>query len=149
MIDTQLLGKLYKTNDAEKDYEMTNIHLFIQDKNDNEALINDSYFSPEELYDDDIIEEDCFTSEELDEPSEKDNIELYTKLLVNTPYTDIDFDEEVTYEVVGSTEASPDQNKISDESPLGRAIVGKEKGETVTVESPNGEYRVKILEITK
>lgn len=62
---------------------------------------------------------------------------------------DMDFDEEVTYEVVGSTEASPDQNKISDESPLGRAIVGKEKGETVTVESPNGEYQVKILEITK
>lgn len=60
-------------SDAEKEYEMTNIHLFIQDKNNNETLINDSYFSPDELYDDGIIEEDCFTSEELDEPSEKNN----------------------------------------------------------------------------
>jgi hypothetical protein len=108
----EILAKTKKGNeyiaqlisDAEKDYEMTNIHLFIQDKNDNEALINDSYFSPEELYDDDIIEEDCFTSEELDEPSEKDNIELYTKLLVDTPYTDIDFDEEeIELPLIGSS----------------------------------------------
>ena len=62
---------------------------------------------------------------------------------------DLDFEEEVSYEVVGSTEASPDLNKISDESPLGRAIIGAKCGETVTVEAPNGEYQVKIISITK
>ena len=62
---------------------------------------------------------------------------------------DMDFEEEVSYEIVGSTEASPDQNKISDESPLGRALIGAKPEEVVTVESPNGEYQVKILEISK
>ena len=62
---------------------------------------------------------------------------------------DIDFDEEVVYEVVGSTEADPTQNKISDESPLGRAMLGAAPGETVTVGAPNGEYQVKIVSITK
>lgn len=62
---------------------------------------------------------------------------------------DIDFEEEVIYEIVGSTEAEPDKNKISDESPLGRALIGAKVDETVSVESPNGEYQVKIIEITK
>lgn len=62
---------------------------------------------------------------------------------------DMDFDEEVVYEIVGSTEASPDFNKISDESPLGKALMGASPQQIVTVESPNGEYQVKVLEITK
>lgn len=62
---------------------------------------------------------------------------------------DIDFEEEVIYEIVGSTEAEPDKNKISDESPLGKALLGSLVNDTVSVESPNGEYQVKILEITK
>lgn len=62
---------------------------------------------------------------------------------------DIDFEEEIIYEIVGSTEAEPDKNKISDESPLGRALLGAAVNETVSVESPNGEYQVKILEISK
>ncbi len=62
---------------------------------------------------------------------------------------DIDFEEEMIYEVVGSTEAAPDQNKISDESPLGAAILGAAVGDVVKVASPNGEYEVKIIEISK
>ncbi len=62
---------------------------------------------------------------------------------------DIDFEEEMVYEIVGSTEASPDVNKISDESPLGRAIIGAKPDEIVTVTAPNGEYQVKILSISK
>ena len=62
---------------------------------------------------------------------------------------DMDFDEEVVYEIVGSTEASPYFNKISDESPLGKALMGASPQQVVTVESPNGEYQVKVLEITK
>lgn len=62
---------------------------------------------------------------------------------------DIDFEEEAAYEIVGSTEASPDENKISDESPLGKALIGAAPESVVIVESPNGEYKVKVLEISK
>lgn len=74
-----------------------------------------------------------------------------SKVVVGTKVKilDIDFEEEVTYEVVGSTEADPTAGKISDESPIGRALLGAAQGETVKVMSPNGEYEVKILEITK
>ncbi len=74
-----------------------------------------------------------------------------SKVTVGTKVTifDIDFEEELIYDIVGSTEASPDKNKISDESPLGRAIIGAAPGETVTVTAPNGEYKVKIISITK
>lgn len=51
------------------------------------------------------------------------------------------------YTIVGSKEADPFLNKISNESPIARAIMGKKTGETVTVDSPNGKYNVKILEI--
>lgn len=84
-------------NDAEKEFEMNNIHQFIQDKNDNETLINDSYFSADELdnEDDEIIEEECFTAEELNEDEEGDgDNEIYKKLLIESSYTDIDFSEE-------------------------------------------------------
>ena len=84
-------------NDAEKEFEMNNIHQFIQDKNDNETLINDSFFTSDELddEDDEIIEEECFTAEELNEDEEGngDN-EIYKKLLIESYYTDIDFSEE-------------------------------------------------------
>lgn len=84
-------------NDAEKEFEMNNIHQFIQDKNDNETLINDSFFTSDELddEDDEIIEEECFTAEELNEDEEGngDN-EIYKKLLIESSYTDIDFSEE-------------------------------------------------------
>lgn len=84
-------------NDAEKEFEMNNIHQFIQDKNDNETLINDSFFTSDELddEDDEIIEEECFTAEELNEDEEGngDN-EIYKKLLIESQYTDIDFSEE-------------------------------------------------------
>lgn len=62
---------------------------------------------------------------------------------------DYDFDEEVTYSVVGSTEADPDNGKISDESPIGKALIGKKLGDVVDVETPGGVIQLKILEIGK
>ncbi len=59
------------------------------------------------------------------------------------------WDEEILYSIVGSTEADPLLNKISDMSPIGKAILGKKAGETVVVETPQGHVNVKILEITK
>jgi len=60
---------------------------------------------------------------------------------------DVDFEEEIEYSIVGSTEADPDKNKISNESPIARAILGLRVGDVVSVDSPNGKYDVKIVEI--
>ncbi len=56
-------------------------------------------------------------------------------------------DETENYKIVGSTEADPFENKISNESPIAKAIIGKKAGAKVTVESPNGKYDIEILEI--
>ncbi|MBE6150027.1 MAG: transcription elongation factor GreA [Firmicutes bacterium] len=56
-------------------------------------------------------------------------------------------DETEEYSIVGSKEADPFANKISNESPIAKAIMGKKVGDTVTVDSPNGKYSVKIVEI--
>lgn len=58
-----------------------------------------------------------------------------------------DDDEEEEYKIVGSLEADPFENKISDESPIGKAVIGHKEGETVNVESPNGAYPVTIKEV--
>ena len=59
----------------------------------------------------------------------------------------IDDEDEEEYKIVGSQEADPFQNRISNESPLALAILGHKIGDVVTVESPTGEYDVKILDI--
>ena len=59
----------------------------------------------------------------------------------------IDDDEDEIYSIVGSTEADPFANKISNESPIAQAIWNRKVGETVTVTSPNGEYQVRIKAI--
>ena len=51
------------------------------------------------------------------------------------------------YHIVGSAEANPAENKLSNESPVGKAILGKKKGETVEVTAPRGKLKFKILEI--
>lgn len=58
-------------------------------------------------------------------------------------------DKEITYHIVGSTEANAVQNKISDQSPIGKALLGERVGKTVKVEAPAGIIQLKILEITK
>ena len=64
---------------------------------------------------------------------------------------DVEFEEELEYSIVGSTEADPDLYKISDESPVGKALVGRNVGETVDVTLPNngGVIQLKILSIDK
>lgn len=71
-------------------------------------------------------------------------VDVGTKL----KYLDIEEDEEYVFMVVGTAEADLSKNKISIESPIGQAIVGKKAGETVLVKAPKGVgYRIKILEI--
>ncbi len=52
-----------------------------------------------------------------------------------------------TYYIVGSTEADPFENKISNESPIAKGIMGKKKGDIVTIESPNGNYDIEIVSL--
>lgn len=62
---------------------------------------------------------------------------------------DIEFDEEVVYHIVGSTEVDPDNGKISDESPIGSALLNQRVNDIVEVNVPSGVIRFKILEISK
>lgn len=59
----------------------------------------------------------------------------------------VDDEEEEVYSIVGSKEADPFSNKISNESPIAKAIMGLKVGSVVSVDSPNGKYDVKILAI--
>ena len=62
---------------------------------------------------------------------------------------DMELKEEMTYKIVGSSEANSLKGKISNESPVGRALLGKKKGETVTVETPGGNIKYKVMGIEK
>jgi len=60
---------------------------------------------------------------------------------------DVAAKETVEYYIVGSAEANPAENKLSNESPVGKAIIGHKKGETVEVAAPRGKMKFKIMEI--
>ena len=71
----------------------------------------------------------------------KINIGCKVKLL------DVEYDEEMEFYIVGSTEANSLQNKISNEAPVGRALIGKSVGDVVDVETQAGIIQYKVLEI--
>lgn len=60
---------------------------------------------------------------------------------------DIEYDEDIEYVIVGSSEADSISNKISNESPLGAALIGKKVGDVVKVEAPAGEIEYKIIKV--
>ena len=62
---------------------------------------------------------------------------------------DMEFEEEETYTIVGSTEVDLSQNKISNESPIGAALMGAKKNQIVEVNAPAGTIKYKVLSITK
>ena len=62
---------------------------------------------------------------------------------------DVEFDEKIEYTIVGSTEVNLAENKISNESPLGEALLGAKKNQTVEVNAPAGVMKYKILSIKK
>jgi len=62
---------------------------------------------------------------------------------------DMEYDEEVTYTIVGSTEVDLKENKISNESPIGIAILGAKKNQVVEVDAPAGVLKYKVLSIKK
>ena len=62
---------------------------------------------------------------------------------------DVEFDEEMEFKVVGSAEADPENGLISDESPVGKALLGSKVGQIVKAEAPAGEIELKIVAISK
>ena len=62
---------------------------------------------------------------------------------------DIEFDEDVEYTIVGSTEVDLAANRVSNESPIGKALIGAKKGQTIGVETPDGVAKYKIKSIKK
>jgi transcription elongation factor GreA len=81
---------------------------------------------------------------------DEDEIDTKTVQIGNTVQVlDMEYDEKVDYTIVGSTEVDLANNKISNESPIGKALLGKKKNEIVEVEAPAGVLSFKILKITK
>ena len=62
---------------------------------------------------------------------------------------DVEYEEEIEFKIVGSTEANSLEGKISNESPVGKALIGAKKGQTVKVEMPSGVMEYKVLEIER
>ncbi len=81
---------------------------------------------------------------------DEDNLSTEHVQLGNTvTVKDIEEDEILVLHIVGSKEVDVEKNKISDESPIGRALIGHTKGETVDVEAPAGSFKFEIIDIGK
>lgn len=74
----------------------------------------------------------------------KDVIQIGSRVRIK----DLEFDEELVYNIVGQTEADPLQEKISNLSPLGKELMGKRKGDLVSVASPAGQVKYQVLEVS-
>lgn len=62
---------------------------------------------------------------------------------------DFDLEETIEYSIVGSAEADPMNNKISNESPVGKALLGKSKGDIVTADSPAGMIKMEVISVNR
>jgi transcription elongation factor GreA len=74
-----------------------------------------------------------------------DSVSIGSKVLVK----DLEYDEEIEYTIVGSAEADPYEGKISNESPVGKSLIGKQNGDTVEIQVPDGLIKYQILKITR
>lgn len=81
----------------------------------------------------------------VEETTDTTSVRIGTKVKV----FDEDLDEEETYEITGSMEANALENKISNESPMGAALLGKKVGDEVIVKAPDGEYKLRVLAIER
>ena len=81
----------------------------------------------------------------LDEEVDTGKISIGCKVKIR----DMEFKEDLEYKIVGSTEADSLKGKISNESPVGKALIGAKKGQTVTVETQAGELKYKVLQIIR
>lgn len=80
-----------------------------------------------------------------EEEVDLEKINIGCKVIIH----DMEFDEDLEYKIVGSTEANSLKGKISNESPVGRALIGAKVGDVVDVETPGGISQFKVLEIQR
>ena len=73
----------------------------------------------------------------------------YVRLGSTVTLLDKEFDDELTYKIVGSQEADPMNGAISEDSPLGKALMGKNAGDNVVVDAPAGPVEYKLLKIER
>lgn len=73
----------------------------------------------------------------------------YVRIGSTVTVLDKEFDEELTYKIVGSQEADPMNGVISEDSPFGRALLGKSEGDEVVVEAPAGSVEYKLLKVER
>lgn len=78
-----------------------------------------------------------------DNDKSKDKIKMESVVKLH----DVEYDEDIEYTIVGSSEADSLNNKISNESPLGAALIGKKVGDTVKIEAPVGEIEYKVVSV--
>ena len=92
------------------------------------------------------LEESIRNSKIIEASADSNTVSLGAQVVLK----DIEFDEEMVHKIVGSTEADDLGNKISNESPVGVALIGSKAGDIIEVETPNGEVvKYEILEIQK
>ncbi len=80
-----------------------------------------------------------------DEVKDTDLIQLGSRVVI----MDIEFQEKETYQIVGSQEADPMNGRISEESPFGKALLGKREGDDVVVDAPAGHLHYQVVEIQR
>lgn len=91
-----------------------------------------------------IIEKMLRNAELIDEEDlDKGIVSIGCRLVLH----DIEYDEDVTYTIVGSAEADPIGGRISNESPLGIALIGRKEGDIISVDAPDGSIEYKIIKI--
>ncbi|MBN2146238.1 MAG: transcription elongation factor GreA [Anaerolineales bacterium] len=78
-----------------------------------------------------------------DRPKSIDNIEIGSKVTIR----EVGFDEDENYRIVGPAEANPRNGYISNESPIGKAVLGHKPGDRVKVNAPEGAYEIEILKV--
>lgn len=81
----------------------------------------------------------------IEKAEQNSGVFLGSRVTVRDPKTG----EEAVYEIVGSQEADPMQMRVSDDSPIGRALIGQDAGSTVTVEAPAGTFMLEIISIAQ
>ena len=90
-----------------------------------------------------VLIENAEIVDNIDHDAPKDTITLSSVVRLR----DVEDDFVETYEIVGSQEANPKAGRISDDSPLGKGLIGHRAGETVTISAPAGELRFEILSV--
>lgn len=89
--------------------------------------------------------EDTLKNARVVDPKKLDNKSV--QVGNNVTLYDAEFDEEIVYRIVGSIESDPDKGYVSNESPIGQALLGKKVGEEVTITTPGGKLVLKVLKI--